>query len=71
MFETEKFVPIPAGYVKKKKYPFAEMEIGDSIFFAEYAMKSARSCSHAFGVRNGMKFTTRLVDGGMRIWRIS
>ena len=64
MFEIEKFVPIPAD-------PFAEMEIGDSIFFAESAMKAASSYSHAFGVRHGMKFTTRLVDGGMRIWRVS
>jgi len=71
MFEIEKFVPIPAGYVKKKKYPFAEMEIGDSIFFAEPAVKKARSYAHAFGASHGMKFTTRLVDGGVRIWRIS
>ena len=71
MLEIEKFVPIPDGYSKKKKYPFAEMEVGDSILFAEHEMKAARSCSHAFGVRHSMKFTTRLVDGGMRIWRIS
>ena len=71
MFEIEKFVPIPAGYAKSKKYPFSEMEIGDSILFGESDMKAARSYSHAFGVRHGMKFTTRLVDGGMRIWRIS
>lgn len=70
MFEIEKFVPIQTGYAKKKKYPFAEMEVGDSILFCESDMKSARSCSHAFGVRHGMKFTTRLVDGGMRIWRV-
>lgn len=71
MFEIEKFVPIPVGYAKKKKYPFAEMEIGDSILFCGSDMKKARSYSHAFGVRHGMKFVTRLVDGGMRIWRVS
>ncbi|MGL5397943.1 MAG: hypothetical protein ACRDBQ_22135 [Shewanella sp.] len=71
MFEIEKNVPIPDGYTKKMKYPFKEMEVGDSIFFTESVMKSARSYSHSFGLRYGVKFTTRLVHGGMRIWRVA
>lgn len=70
MFEIEKFIPIPAGYCMARKYPFGEMEVGDSVLFSVDEMKRARSYSHSFGLRHGRKFTTRKVDGGMMIWRI-
>lgn len=61
--------PIP----KRKSYPFAQMEIGDSMFFeslreVESAQNSAYSYANHHG--NGFKTTRRKVEGGYRLWRV-
>lgn len=79
MVEIEKGVPVPveekpfAGFARSKsKYPFAEMEVGDSVF---YEGESNGGKVHASmvksGQRHGRVFTSRKVDGGLRIWRIA
>ena len=73
MFEIEKGIAVPAA---RFKYPWAEMEIGDS-FFVEPGERSLTkmhghlsSLGNHYGKPRGMKFTTRQVDGGVRVWRV-
>ena len=64
--KIDKGIPYPA---RKAKYPFNEMDVGDS-FFIEAGFDAARSSSAVFGSRNNKKFSFRKVDGGFRCWRI-
>ena len=67
----EKGIEIPnqkwARIKRKPKYPFQEMEMGDSFFVKNDA---ARASAHNFAKENKVAFTSRKVDGGYRIWRI-
>ena len=60
----------------RDKYPFARMEVGDS-FFVEWPktgkekfLATARSLISRFGRTYGMRFATRALDEGVRVWRI-
>lgn len=62
-------VPMPKS---KTRYPFKEMEVGDSIFFAELSRAtSARVSAAQFTQKHEptWKFTLKRVDGGWRLWR--
>lgn len=78
MYQIEKGIPLPprsrsSGY---SKYPFADMQLGDSFvislnpgesidqlrFRANSALAKARKTTNA-------QFSSRTVDGGIRIWR--
>jgi len=62
-YEIEKDVPIPAT---TKKYPWNDMEVGDSFFIPDG--QPCASASHR--KRYGEDHTTRKVEGGIRIWRV-
>ena len=73
-FSIEKGVPIPESRGGGRgKYPFREMEIGDSFFVAGKSTAKFSAHVHHHRKRHGLKFTTRTVteDGvkGVRIWR--
>jgi hypothetical protein len=63
--QIEKGVPMPA----RNKYPFAEMAVGDSFFVA--GRSATEICGNISNARKklGFKFTTRTVEGGVRVWR--
>lgn len=65
----DKDVPLPDG---QAKLPFGIMDIGDSFFVNGYShnMDTVRSAASAWGQRHQKRFTVRVVDGGVRIWRI-
>jgi hypothetical protein len=67
MIKIDKQIPIPNG---RNKYPFAEMEIGDSFFVA-----NVRSSNIQLRYYKPKQFTRRSVvkDGvqGVRVWRIA
>ena len=51
------------------KYPFANMQVGDSFFVPGKKSKNmAGSVANAARTRNA-KYATRAVDGGVRVWR--
>lgn len=59
---------------KVQRYPFAEMDVGDSLFFEELTQaESAQNAGHAYGKKhgNGFKMTRRKMDNGYRLWRIA
>ena len=58
---------------RKPKYPFGEMDVGDSIFFegVKNTLGSKEySAAQMHGIYNSKKFTGAAVEGGLRIWRI-
>ncbi len=78
MSKIEKGIPAPdfskhKGFkYKNAKYPFAEMEVGDSCFFEDQGNGGAAHASAVkCGQRNGLRFTSKQTDGGIRIWRVA
>ena len=74
----DKQYPVPEACRRTGKkgrpniYPFHDMEIGDSIFLEGQGHNSgARGSVKSFSARYGKKFSSRIVDGGIRIWRIA
>jgi hypothetical protein len=80
MFKIEKNVPLPTTDVANgdPKYPFADMEPGDSFFIPcpdkeRAAIKSRVDSSIHDHVRRRKltcKFLSRRVEGGVRVWRL-
>lgn len=77
-FTIEKGIPPPEDKPKtRNKYPFKEMEIGDSFFVQTSDDEDERTVRNKIGTaargakwRTGMKFVTRAVEGGVRVWRV-
>lgn len=64
--------PTPKGG-RNPVYPFREMEVGDSVFLEGQDMNKENKgymSAWAYGRRSGKKFTGRVVEGGLRIWRV-
>lgn len=62
MIKIDKNIPIPPKRGRPKKYPFDEMEVGDSCLVKTKGVLSRRI--------DGKRFTTRTVKGGVRVWRV-
>lgn len=64
--EIEKQVPVP------KKYPFHQMQVGDSFAIPpEKRRTTVAVAATRFGNKNGMKFVVRMMpDRTYRCWRI-
>ena len=78
MIKIDKSIPIPIK-VTSLKYPFADMQIGDSFFVAlEKKHKTKRSMASSIHgcakkmqkVIKDFKITIRSVEGGVRCWRV-
>ena len=68
MIKVDKGIEIPQPTGRQKRYPFRLMAVGDSFFSDSKA--SPMPLASKFGKKHGVKFTSRRVDGGWRIWRI-
>jgi hypothetical protein len=69
--KIDKGVPIPApNFGPISKYPFTELEVGDSFFVKEKQTVMASACA-GHGKRHNKKFTTRSENGGTRVWRVA
>lgn len=67
-FPIEKGVPIRGN--TPRRYPLREMEVHDSFFVPNKTPGGlSSSLRHARQV-TGYRFTTRTVEGGVRVWRI-
>lgn len=75
--KIESGIPMPAHSAlrrKVRKYPFADMKVGDS-FLLEDRVKRNTALSAAYkwleaGNGAGWKFATRQVSNGFRLWRV-
>lgn len=65
--KIDKNIPLPA------KYPFAEMQVGDSFLVPEgISRTSIGVAAKRFGDKHGMRFTIRLNEKRLlRCWRIA
>lgn len=76
-FKIEKGIPVPARGRKEgtSKYPFSNLEVGDSFFISCPNLARARQKSATLAYYNNKlapkKFTLRAYDDGARIWRIA
>lgn len=71
MVKIEKNVPFPAGSEihGNEKYPWKQMEIGDS-FFVERPFKTFCAQAYWAGTRLNKLFKTKKENNGTRVWRI-
>lgn len=71
----DKDIPVPTeARGRKRIWPFADMEIGDSFFLAGDGVECQRTLASAstyYQRRHGMAFVTRKVEGGARVWRVA
>lgn len=68
MFKVEKGIPVAAG---KGKYPFREMEVGDSFALPSGAASRVRIAAAHWGKVNSQKFTVKGDGDAHRCWRIA
>lgn len=72
MYVIEKNVPIEEKRGRKPKYPFDQMEIGDSFLVIDRKDKNiVRAAAHMYGRKNTITFKTQTVEQGVRVWRIA
>lgn len=70
MFKIEKNVPMPEGRTPRPViWPFALMQVGDSVLIPADKAKAARTVAGQVSRRRDMKFITRAVEDGIRVWR--
>ena len=72
--KIEKNIPIPES-AGESKYPFKDMEVGDSVFVEGQtsqgaAMMSAKNIERRYGVKFSARKRTEDGVDGVRIWRI-
>lgn len=63
---VEKSVPVPSG---KKRYPYKEMEVGDSFFVDSGKIQTVCNANYRASKRLGMTFMARKEGEGVRVWR--
>lgn len=72
-YKVEKGIPIPPRNSMNTKYPFADMDVGDSFKVmgdSPTLLKRMRSaCSWAQNKYPTTKFSVRTIDKGVRVWR--
>ena len=69
MIKIEKGRAMTDGRGAKPKYPWHEMEVGDS-FYAEIEPDTLRAAARKFSKRHSMQFKVRKEGTGARAWRI-
>lgn len=66
--EIEHDVSMPV--VGRSHYPFGDMDIGDSLFLEGVAGVRMANAAANYAARHPVKFSSRSMDGGKRLWRI-
>ncbi len=78
MYKIEKNIAIPSRRMyargqSAKKYPFEEMKKGDSFMVkttSKTKIATVRTYANKIGRKNNLKFVTRRVPGGLRVWKV-
>ena len=66
-FEIVNNVPLPTI---RSKFPFGQMQPGDSFFVPNKAASTMYANSKRASKVYGGKFVARAVEGGCRVWRV-
>lgn len=67
---VDKEIPIPRKQRKHAKWPWHELEVGDSFLMPEKSINAATAHANTASKSTGHKYTCRTVEGGVRIWRV-
>jgi hypothetical protein len=75
VISIETGIPVPkvntsSNHSRGKKYPWLDMEVGDSFFVPDMLIQLISNSVTGASKRTGFKFTCRTVEGGVRVWRI-
>jgi len=72
MIKVQKNIPIPNTKGRKMKYPFPDMNIGDSFEVDGVKKNTVLGAATSWAKRNKKKweFTIRFVNNKTRIWRV-
>jgi hypothetical protein len=71
MLKIENSIPIPELTGTRQVYPFKDMKVGDSVLIENASHDhKAVSAAKMYFWRTDKKMTAKVVDGGVRIWRI-
>jgi hypothetical protein len=73
-YKVENSFPVPdfsGGPGRPSKYPWKSMAVGDSFFVPGKLVENMSPLANYQERKNGVKFTCRTVDGGVRVWRIT
>ena len=65
--KIDKEIPIPGP---RYKYPFSEMDVGDSIAISAADANSMRSSAKYHSEKTGKKFISRTDGDKVRLWRV-
>lgn len=71
VFKIEKNIEISSRVRGVIKYPFAQMDVGDSFSAPHTAAANIRAAAFSFGKRSGFRFSTRKDGDQVRVWRIA
>jgi hypothetical protein len=55
----------------RAKYPWRSLEVGDAFLVEGVPANTVRAAATSFSKRHAMRFTVRMVEGGVRVWRIA
>jgi hypothetical protein len=72
-FTVEASIPIPGGDgARRNRYPFADMNFGDSFAFNKSMIEAVRRNAHAYAARHdGVRFVFRAIDEETyRCWKM-
>ena len=69
MLKIERDVALPPARSRVRLFPFPDMRPGDS-FLVENSGTVVRAAASRYARKNGMRFVTRRVEGGVRVWRV-
>lgn len=73
MISIDKNVPLPEGVARETKWPFADMEVGDSFFAAGHTSNQMTNAASHWRKKKGWAFACRNVEEqnvkGARVWR--
>lgn len=72
-FKIEKGITLPPKHnLNERVYRYDLMEVGDSVLISSRPGSNSTSVSvSGYSKKTGKKFTTRTVEGGIRVWRIA
>jgi len=71
-YVIEKNIPKPHKGIGRgsSKYPFMEMDVGDSVFVhGQKTDGPAYNSAKKYAQRSGFRFSAITIHGGVRIWR--
>ena len=73
-FIIEKGMPVPLRSNAVPKYPFADLEVGDSFIAPPITKRILSNAAHRYKRKHkseGWNFVCRTLQDGCRIWRIA